>query len=268
MNQSSKIIIAFCLVFTFFMSTQADTSRLQAQIVSQSCGCGNAKCSGCLKGKLFPVKKLASTIKPKKPCNCEACLAATGGRETVTSDILISTEMLPEVVPAPVAAPVSRVACGCGRKPCSCKTPMPRRKLIRSKTVCPQCDCDFCDLKVEKSTEKKECYEVKQEEICIPPVRLPWKKSCPPTKAKVRVVNVLGSKTYECPTCKYEWKVYEPEVPGGSSDSGSSEQEPVVAPINEVDPVTPAAPKMNIPTTPDVEKLDLKNVPQPPVEDA
>lgn len=267
MTQISKLLVAFSFVFTFGLVVQIDSPQLKAQIVNKACGCGVPKCGGCLKGMLFPVKQLPANIKRQKPCDCTSCgevaQPATVSQSVITSDVLISTEMLPQVsVVGPTAAP-----CGCGKIGCGCK----RLHKIGLTRKCPQCDCDFCELKVSKTKEKKKRFEVKQKEICIPPVRLPWKKCCPPTKAKVRVINVLGTKSYECPKCKYEWKVHEPEVPESptKSKSAASEEsstsESSAPKIEEVDPVAPEAPKMNIP---EVEKLDLETVPRPPVEDA
>jgi hypothetical protein len=80
------------------------------------------------------------------------------------------------------------------------------------------------------------------------------------------VVNVLSTKSYECPTCKYEWNVFEPEVPKApESAEASSPSDPSGEPaeIKEVEPVPPSAPNMDLP---DVEALDLDSVPRPPVE--
>ena len=269
MTQISKLLVAFSFAFTFGLFIQIDVAPVEAQIVSNACGCGQPKCGGCLKGKLFPVKQLAQKIKPKKPCGCASCEAGvahttTAAQSVITSDVLISTEMLPEVsYSTPTTA-----ACGCGKIGCGCKRAR-KGRLTRTRS-CPQCDCEFCELKVSKTKDKKKCFEVKQKEVCIPPVRLPWKRCCPPTKAKVRVVNVLSSKSYECPACKYEWKVYEPEVPKspseGSAEKASSSSESAAPKIEEVDPVAPEAPKMSVPEVPEIKKLDLETVPRPPVE--
>lgn len=259
--------VVFSLSFVFVVGIATPSTHAQ---FAQACGCGSAKCGGCLKGKMFPVKKLAHQIGAKANCACEACQAKTVSPPTVTSDVLISTEYLPAVSPTVVAP------CGCGKKNCGCK--LRRPNLLKSTRSCPQCDCDFCELKVSKSKEEKTCFEVKQKEVCIPAVRLPWKKNCPPTRSKVRVVNVLSKKKYECPSCKYEWNVYEPEVPESPKsasnksilDSSKSEasSNAETAPIKEVDPVEPVAPKMNVPEPPNVKELKLDTVPRPPVEDA
>ena len=257
MNQIQKLLTAACFVFAASFMFQVSPAVATAQVASHACGCGNAKCGGCLKGKLFPVKKAVSVVKARKDCGCAACQDSQTIASQVTSDILISQTFLPEVAAAP---------CACGKKKCGCRKSRPKR--IRSKGIpCPQCDCDFCELKVSKTKEKKKCFEVKQKEICIPPVRLPWKKCCPPTRAKVRVVNVLSSKSYECPACKYEWNVFEPEVPKAATpeDSSSASTSDKETPeINEVEPVPPSAPKMN--ELPDAEAIDLESVPRPPVE--
>lgn len=105
---------------------------------------------------------------------------------------------------------------GCRLKPScrdgNCRTGlgMPIRKRIFQ--CCPQCSCEFCTLDVKQTEESKECFKVEQKTICIPPVRLPWMKCDPPVTAKTRVVNVLKTDSYKCPTCEYTWKVCEPEV--------------------------------------------------------
>ena len=309
MNHISKLTVAFCFAFTFGVAVQWDAPQLEAQVASRACGCGNAKCGGCLKGRVTPVKNLAQTIKPKGSCDCAACVAAEAQASHVVKDVLISTEYIPNseaasvqsanpapyvvpvpyvqptpqtvpgpyaapapfTIPAPIAAPVqSAKPCGCGVKGClgkrSCKLFKPRTKS------CPQCDCDFCELKVSKTKDKKKYFEVTQKEVCIPAVRLPWKKNCPPTRSKVRVINVLSTKTYECPGCKYEWKVHEPEVPGNPSDakassagdskSGSSTRDSAPDVLEEIDLVDPSAPK--ILEVPEIKKLDLETVPEPP----
>ena len=306
MNQISKLTVAFCFVFTFGLVVQSDAPLLEAQIAARACGCGNAKCGGCLKGRMTPVKNLAETIKPRGACGCADCKTAEVQSPHVVKDVLISTEYLPESAsaaapvqsvdpvpysvpvpyadaapytvptPAPFAAPIqSAKPCGCGVKGCLGKRSC---KLFASRTKsCPQCDCDFCELKVSKTKDKKKCFEVTQKEVCIPAVRLPWKKNCPPKRSKVRVINVLKSKTYECPGCKYEWKVHEPDVPKspssdskdsskGSSSAGSSTRDSAPNLVEEVDPVDPSAPKMNVLEVPEIKKLDLETVPSPPTE--
>ena len=99
--------------------------------------------------------------------------------------------------PTPVYV-ASASTCGCT----SCSPPQ---------VACPQCDCQFCELDVKKGEVEKTCFKVEQKEVCVPAVRLPWKKCCPPKRSKVRTVNTLKKHKYKCPKCEYKWSVHEPE---------------------------------------------------------
>ena len=107
--------------------------------------------------------------------------------------------------PAPVYT-ASATSCGCKggcKKGCtSCQ---------KKKKSCPKCDCQFCELEVKKGEVEKTSFFTEQKEVCVPTVRLPWKKCCPPKRSKVRTVNVLKTKKYKCPKCEYNWSVHEPE---------------------------------------------------------
>jgi hypothetical protein len=71
--------------------------------------------------------------------------------------------------------------------------------------VCPQCH-HHCQLEVETVKEKKSCFDVECEAICIPHVKLPWEDCCEPPKcARTRLVHVLVEKDYECERCHYKW---------------------------------------------------------------
>ncbi|MBW3599646.1 MAG: hypothetical protein KY475_20545 [Planctomycetes bacterium] len=71
--------------------------------------------------------------------------------------------------------------------------------------VCPKCH-EHCACEVEKITEKKVCFDVECEAICIPRVKFWWEDCCkPPRCAKTRLVNVLVEKDYECERCGYKW---------------------------------------------------------------
>ena len=247
MSQKSKLLCVFCFALTFAFVTQVDAPRLEAQSGTRS------------------------IVVPGAP-------VAPATQSVLGSDAVVSSEYLPmeyEVIPS--SFPTQPAAsCGCGKKSCLGKRGCKGCALLKKKS-CPQCDCDFCELKVSKTKDKKKCFEVEQKEVCIPAVRLPWQKNCPPKRSKVRVINVLKSKTYECPGCKYEWKVYEPEVPKSPSESSSaspsgSSSKPAAnsavdeaSKVEEVDPVDPSAPKMNDLKIPEIEKLDLDTVPKPPV---
>jgi hypothetical protein len=108
---------------------------------------------------------------------------------------------------------------------------------LHAKVTCPRCQ-QCCTLDVKSETEEKSCWEVKCEQICIPRVVFPWqnrkalrhggcadcsarcddcdsgcdacvgkcgKCSVVHNGARVRTVRKLHKRTYECPTCKYEW---------------------------------------------------------------
>jgi hypothetical protein len=88
--------------------------------------------------------------------------------------------------------------------------------------ICPKCKA-CCTLNVKCDKEKKECFEVKCEQICVPRVVFPWqsskghgagrcpckggclKCSCVNRGAWVKTVKKLTTESCECPVCKYEW---------------------------------------------------------------
>lgn len=74
---------------------------------------------------------------------------------------------------------------------------------------CPACDY-VCRFSCEKVTETNHCYNVECKPICIPRVTFPWQKCCeadcgPARCAKVKVVNTLVKKEYECTRCQHKW---------------------------------------------------------------
>ena len=74
----------------------------------------------------------------------------------------------------------------------------------RHQVRCPRCHTS-CQLEIEKGKEKKSCWEIECKAICIPKVTFPWQKCCQPKCAKVKYVNVLKKKTWECEVCKTKW---------------------------------------------------------------
>lgn len=250
------MIFGFAIAF----ASQTNVHTAFAKIVVQECGCGNKKCSGCLLGKLRPAKRTQRVEAEAAVCDCAACRGKAVGAEQVVSDVLISQEFLPEVTAAP--------SCGGCAKP-GCTTCRPRRaRPVRFAKMAPQADCDFCELKVEATKEKRKCQKVEQKEVCVPPVRLPWQKCCPPTRAKVRVVNVLKSDSYECPTNKYSWNVYEPEVPKTEKDAAVRSLSDSLSDPSSTEKAqeAPPAPVMNRVKLQDAEAIDLNSVPRPPLE--
>ncbi len=246
MNLKTLLAMAICLVS--FQLTMTGTSQLQAQVVHSTCGCGVQTCTGCLRGKLNPVN-IGSR---KSNCGCAQC--AQPRPNSVVSQHAVSQRHVPV---RKTAAPAT----------CDCKRCQIRR---RPKVSCPSCDCDFCELKIEKTTEKKPYFKVEQKEICVPSVWLPWKKSCPPKRSKVRVINVLKKDSYECPGCKYTWSVHEPPVPKTAqqieqeqAEAEKAEKAAAEAQAREKAATEePPAPKV----TPDA--FDLDQVPRPPIEEA
>ena len=117
--------------------------------------------------------------------------------------------------PTPVySAPVytaSATSCGCSTGGCKSGGCRSGCKSCFKKKACPQCDCQFCELDVKKGEVEKSSFKVEQKEVCVPAVRLPWKRNCPPTRSKVRTVNVLKKHKYKCPQCEYKWSVHGPE---------------------------------------------------------
>jgi hypothetical protein len=86
---------------------------------------------------------------------------------------------------------------------------------------CPSCD-HVCKLSVEKTQQKKHCWEVECQPICIPRVTFPWQKCCrTPKCAKLKYVRSLKKVEYECSVCKYEWTA-EPVTCRGACGNGSS----------------------------------------------
>lgn len=68
---------------------------------------------------------------------------------------------------------------------------------------CPNC---HCELSLEKVKEKKYCWDVECQAICIPKIKFPWESCCgPPKCAKLKYVHVLKKIEYECEHCQYKW---------------------------------------------------------------
>lgn len=68
---------------------------------------------------------------------------------------------------------------------------------------CPRC---HCKVTIEEAKEKKTCFEVTCEPICIPRVHFPWEKCCAPKCARVKYVHVVKKETYECKKCHYKFE--------------------------------------------------------------
>ncbi len=129
-----------------------------------------------------------------------------------------------------VAATTTMQQCGCGQNQCDggCRFSRRAKRSCKTCVQCPQCDGEMCKLELDNSKVKKTCFKVEQKAVCIPPVRMPWMKCCPPGTSKTRTINVLKKHSYECPNCSYKWTLQEPD-------------------IQPMSPVAPLAPVMSIP---------------------
>lgn len=107
--------------------------------------------------------------------------------------------------------------CGCSKPGCL-KGRQPIRSRIQGCRLCQggcsqptKCEGDTCKLELDNSKVKKSCYKTEQKSVCVPPVRFPWQKCCPPGKSKTRLVTVLKKHSYECENCAYKWSVQKAE---------------------------------------------------------
>ena len=136
----------------------------------------------------------------------------------------------------------------CGKRCGSCRKPRRPKK-------CPKCECDFCLLELDHGIEEKTCFKTEQKLVCVPPVRMPWMKCCPPGTSKTKTVKVLKKHTYECPTCSYKWTVQEPAVVASTTTtSGLTEAQPTEAEASESQSADPdVKPKNATPPRPPFE---------------
>ena len=121
-------------------------------------------------------------------------------------------------MPAPVIQ-----GCDCSHGNCTSCTPTRKRFSCRCKRLGCQGECeaapakpmfqtcegDFCKLSIKRGKEKKTCFKTEQVPVCIPAVRMPWQKDCPPSKSKTRLVSKLKTEKYEVDSCSYKWSVDE-----------------------------------------------------------
>ena len=75
--------------------------------------------------------------------------------------------------------------------------------------TCDDCDCaaKACRVEAKPGKEKRNCWEVECEDVCVPGDVCPCEDPCAPRCGRVRRVAVLKQEEYECDACKYEWKV-------------------------------------------------------------
>ena len=127
---------------------------------------------------------------------------------------------------------------------------------------CQKCEDDTCRLELDHTPKKKTCFKTEQVSICIPPVRFPWQKCCPPGTSKTKLVNKLKVHQFECPNCDYKWKLNLPQKPQTMTPSGNSILGSFGDPKTESPEATPfSAPNETQPES----KLDEGTVPKAPV---
>ena len=154
-------------------------------------------------------------------------------------------------------APAPVVGGGCNQP--ACNSPRaPRRgcgicKRSCGGSQCPSCEGDICKLELDKSKITKTRFKTEQVPVCVPPIRLPWQKCCPPGKSKTRLVTKLKTEKYECPHCAYKWSLVEPEE-AKEPEPAAAEQQPQVYESTPVyDSYLPADGQQIVPTeTPEV----------------
>lgn len=176
-------------LFAAGVMAEFSTSGYLDAAVLAGCECGNADCGGGAEGHSVIASPVAI---PAGDCGCAAAPV-----EVVYSYPVHTTE------------PVAGASCGCAST--APATPTSGCRSCRKQRSCPQCDCQFCELDVKKGEVEKKSYKIEQKEVCVPAVRLPWKKNCPPKRSRVRTVNTLKKHKYKCPKCEYKWSVHEPE---------------------------------------------------------
>ena len=236
MTKGLKIFAALLGVVAAGGVTDLSTNAVLSTAVAQQCECGNPSCGGCLKGLMNRRSHKAVTHHAVP-------------QETYSNDVVVSTVYGP---------PIEQHA-GCQ----TCQTGVP----CQSCQAAAEPECLYCDLKTKRVEVDKTVFKVEQKEVCVPAVRLPWMKCCPPTKSRVRTVNVLKTDKVKVKTCEYKWNVKEPE-------EFDDEKEPTLAKVPAQ--AVSASPKDSAYPDPsaDASKLPelsepseaLNAVPRPPLE--
>ena len=71
---------------------------------------------------------------------------------------------------------------------------------------CPDCGNAACVPSLKTVKEKKHCWCIECEPVCIPHIRWPWQSSCElPKCGYVKNVKVLKKVEYECEKCGCKW---------------------------------------------------------------
>ncbi|MFK8113171.1 MAG: hypothetical protein AB8B91_13265 [Rubripirellula sp.] len=168
-----------------------------------------------------------------------------------------------------------------------------RGSKILDQTGCQRCpECDHqCNFKAEQVDDEKSCFEVEKKVICIPRVVFPWQTgkntncgscdSCDGSGcstcnscnngARTREINVLKTKKYKCPKCKYSWSAEKKPCGSGcgcagACDGGCDATYPSSAPTGAYEVITPAysTPSYSLPASNGLEAVDVdQHLPSP-----
>lgn len=228
-----KIGAALLGVVAMFGSVEFSTCSVLQTASAQVCGCGKPSCGGCLAG-----------LRSRR----------AGAELAYSADDPIVSTTYGEAVEVAGPAVVGCQSCQSGQP---CGTCQPKT----------ECDCQYCELTAKKVEVDKTRFKVEQKEVCVPAVRLPWKRNCPPKKSRVRTVNVLKTEKYKGETCEYKWSVHEPE-----EYKEPEAAEPVAAyePPQDAAEAASSYPDPAAETTGVLELSDpaeaLEDVPRPPLE--
>lgn len=185
MKNGIKMIAALSMAIAGMLGTSVMCNHVTAQMVLD-CNCGQAACTSC------QINTQPACTSCESGCNEPSCKTCRAPAARITGVVgRVSNR---------VTTRGRRSICGTCRTDCG-------------SIQCPSCDGDVCKLELDKGKSKKTCFKVEQKVVCIPPVRLPWAKCCPPgLSRKTRTINVLKKHSYECPSCSYKWSLQEPEV--------------------------------------------------------
>lgn len=213
-----------------FASVELSTCPLLQTASAQVCGCGKPSCGGCLAG-----------LRGRR-AGAEMAYSA--------EDPIVSTVY---GEPVEYVAPAVEQCQSC--------------QSCRGRQAKAQCDCLYCELKTKEIEVEKKRFAIEQKEVCIPEVRLPWKRACPPKRSRVRTVNVLKTEKYKGKTCEYKWSVHEPEEykepePAAPVTVDETQQGATVAASSYPDPTVETSGVLELSDPADA----MGGVPRPPLE--
>jgi hypothetical protein len=118
---------------------------------------------------------------------------------------------------------VLKRGCGCKRAGCRGGSSQSCEAAPCATTGLVPCEGDTCKLELTKVEVKKTCFKAEQVSVCVPAVRLPWMKCCPPGTSKTRLVTKLSVEKDTVEKCGYKWKLVEADEGYGSEDETQSE---------------------------------------------